>query len=207
MTRRRLGAIPATAALFAALLLAPVTVEAKNLNFTRAVNSPIPDATDVPPPAFFDRPGILTSTIDVGKQGKAKKVRDVNVTVQTLGVTGLAPATNLRATLTGPTGAQTMLFSVLQPPAGASNLSIGPLTLDDEAPLTLGNGAPVNRLFLYQPWAGAATPVGNPPLAIFDDGPAAGAWTLTMRDLGAMNTSSLVSWRLNIVTGKAFKTK
>jgi hypothetical protein len=210
---RKLAPVAIAFAATVALVSAPAA-GAKTISITKAVNAPIPDATPPPPMAgLVPRPGILLSSIDVGKLGKAKKVRDVNLTVQTAGTAGTTPAADLNLRLTGPVGAQTLLFDNLAGLGGGTpNLSIGPLTLDDEARLNLGEGNPVNPNYLYAPWAGAATPgdpfaVFNRPLAVFDNGPGQGTWTLAARDEVSTETSNLVSWTLNLVTGKPFKTK
>jgi hypothetical protein len=174
------------------------------VNITKAVNAPIPDAAPPPPGTLVAIFGTLTSTIDVGKQFKGRQVRDVNVTVQTLGATGLNPASGLIAFLTAPSGADSTLFSGLGG-FGGTNPSIGPLTLDDESVLDLGSGAPDNPTQLFEPWAGTAAPGST--LSVMDGGPVRGTWTLTVQDGLAGETSSLVSWRLNVVAGRPFKTK
>jgi hypothetical protein len=177
------------------------------VNITKTVNLPIPDRAGM----GFEGPlGILTSTIDVGKQFKGRQIRDVNVTVQTQGATGARPAGHLMAKVTGPNNATTTLFTDLF--AGfdpITNLSIGPLTLDDEARLDLGGGPARDPTELYAPWAGAAAPEGI--LAQLDGGPVRGAWTLTMLDNEGSGpesgTSNLVSWTLNVIAGRPFQQK
>jgi hypothetical protein len=181
------------------------------LDVTRVVNATVPDANPTPPGAFSGAAGTLRSTIDAGKEFKGRRIRDVNVTVQTLGTAGTAPAGNLLAHLTAPNGATSQLFSALSGTFNFmtftpnSNPSIGPLTLDDEARLLLGGGAPTNPILLYRPWAGTAEP--DEPLAPMDDGPVQGTWTLTVLDLVNMETSNLVSWRLNVVAGRPYASK
>jgi hypothetical protein len=114
------------------------------------------------------------------------------------------PASNLIGFLTAPNGADATLFFGLDG-FGGTNPSIGPLTLDDESILDLGSGAPDNPTRLFMPWAGTAAP--DSPLSIMDGGPVRGTWTLTVQDGLAMETSSLVSWRLNVIAGRPYKAK
>jgi len=173
------------------------------VNIAKSVNAPIPD--QAPGNGPF---GALTSTIDVGKAYKGTKVRDVNVTVQTAGVSGAEPASDLSARLVAPNGAITpILFTNLEgfgPPVP----SIGPLTLDDEAPLrVVSSGPPPNLLpnMLPPPWAGTARPRDS--LKVMDDGRVNGSWKLIMVDNGEGQTSNLVSWRLNVVAGRPYRAK
>jgi hypothetical protein len=218
--RAQVVAVGLTAvALVVALMASPAAAKKKGgkkgggrLDVTKAVNLPIPDR----PTGADAQVGILDSTIEAPKQFKGKLIRDVNVTVQTLGTTpynpmATGPASQIRARLTAPNGAHTTLFSGRSPaPLGggqfALNQSIGPLTLDDESPLALGDEQPHNPRELYAPWAGRARPAGK-QLAVMDNGPVAGTWTLTMADVSALETSNLVSWRIEVATGKPFLTK
>jgi hypothetical protein len=175
-----------------------------SVNITRIVNAPVPDAAPAPPGTVFGIWGTLTSTIDVGKQFKGRQVRDVNVTVQTLGTTGMVPASNLAAFLTAPSGADSTLFFGLNG-FGPTNPSAGPLTLDDESTLDIGSGAPDNPTKLFMPWAGTAAP--PTPLSMMDGGAVRGTWTLTIQDALAGGTSNLVSWQLNVVAGRPYETK
>jgi hypothetical protein len=192
-------------ALVVCFAVAPAAMAAKKkgggaVNITMPVNLPIPDAA----PGLGGLDGVLNSTIEVGSKFKGRKVRDVNVTVQTLGVTGTSPVNDLDARLIAPNGAVTFLFTGLAG-FGPTNLSIGPLTLDDEAALDLGDAAPVDPTNLYSPWAGTAQPDGN--LWPFDNGPVRGTWTLNVYDETNGETSNLVSWHLNVVAGRPFQTK
>jgi subtilisin-like proprotein convertase family protein len=204
------GAFTVLVAVFAALLaIAAPAADAKKkggkkgggvVNVTKVVNAPIPDAVE------FGPEGVLTSTIDIGKRFKGKRIRDVNVTVQTVGLTGTTPGDDLVATLTAPNGATQPLFRNLFGTGALPSVSIGPLTLDDETPLdALGGQASAPTLFLYNPWAGAAAPEGS--LFAMDGGPVAGTWTLTVSDTADEETSALSPWRLNVVAGRPFLTK
>jgi subtilisin-like proprotein convertase family protein len=181
------------------------------VNITRTVNAPIPDAQGSAPSTTWGR---LTSTINVGKRFKGARVRDVNVTFQTTGG-GINSAGDLLLTLTSPNGSSTMLFGF---PGGGR--SVGPLTIDDESvnalqatDATPPSDPPRDSTRLADPWIGTAQPycfqaVGGCPLALLDNGPAKGTWTLTAwdSDTVAGQTSSLNFWRLNVVTGKPFVT-
>jgi hypothetical protein len=212
---RRLALAALTATLAACLAIAAPVAAAKKkgggtLNVTRTLNAPIPDRASNTGPV-----GVFSTTIDVGKQFKGRKIRDVNVTVQTAGTspydpTNFGPVNNLTAKLFAPNGAHTTLFgfllAALIPGGSAPNQNLGPLTLDDESPLSLGSFAPHNATEIYAPWAGTAMPIGK-PLAVMDGGPARGTWTLTITDRGNGQTSNLVSWSINAVTGPPFLTK
>jgi hypothetical protein len=174
---------------------------AGKVDVTKAVNAPVPDAAA----GVGGLDGVLRSTIQVGKQFKGKQVRDVNVTVQTLGTSGLNSAEDLTVKLTGPNGATVNLFGGLEG-FNPTNPSIGPLTLDDEAFLSLGFETPTNPNLLYQPWTGAAEPLFGMLISL-DGGPVRGTWTLTVLDQVNGGTSNLASWRLNVIGGRPFLTE
>jgi Proprotein convertase P-domain len=163
-------------------------------DITKVVNGAIPDGT-----ATTD--GVLQSTIDVGgKKFKGTRVRDANVTFTTLGATAIA-AGDLVAFLTAPNGATSFLES------GFGGMNIGPVTFDDESNrIVIGGTTPASPFELAQPYVGTVHPDG-PPLAVMDNGPASGTWTLTLLDLAADDTSTLSSWRLTVIAGKPFRTK
>jgi subtilisin-like proprotein convertase family protein len=193
-------------ALMVALTIAPVAEakKGKGKSKTRVFETTQTVAAPIPNQASFLSPfGLLTVTVEVPKQFKGLRVRDVNVTVQTTGLTGMSPTGDLFAKLTAPNGATTRLFSTL---TGPPSISIGPLTLDDEAPLFTGDGPPVNPTLLYTPWAGSARPDGA-PLAVMDDGPARGTWTLRVVDATTNNTSALTSWGLRVTAGRPYATE
>jgi subtilisin-like proprotein convertase family protein len=170
------------------------------VDITMPVNAPIPDATPANGPN-----GLLTSAIQVGgKQLKGKRIRDVNVTVQTTGLTGTVPTNDLVGYLTAPNGATTGLFSRLG--LIGSGFSIGPLTLDDESTIGLGFGDTGDPTSLEDPWIGTARP-DEPGLYVTDDGPASGTWTLHVLDTFAGETSRFDLWRLVVVAGPPYKTK
>jgi hypothetical protein len=169
------------------------------VDITQVVNAPIPTRTTGP--AAQD--GVLTSTIVVSKKGM--RIRDVNATVQTLGTSGTTPADDLIARLVAPNGVHTFLFDDLDGFSPATDLSIGPLTLDDEAPFDLGEGPPDNATMLFAPWLGTAAP--ETPLFPLDNGPVSGTWRLDIFDDTSSGTSNLVLWRLIVVTGRPFRTK
>jgi hypothetical protein len=169
------------------------------VDVTMPVNAPIPDAAPANGPN-----GLLTSTIDVGKALKGKRVRDVNVTVQTTGLTGTVPSNDLIGYLTAPNGATTGLFSRLG--LIGSGFSIGPLVLDDESPIGLGFGDEGDPTSLESPWVGTARP-DAPGFYVLDDGPVKGAWTLRVLDTFAGETSQFNFWRLQVAAGRPYRTK
>jgi hypothetical protein len=200
-----LGGLCACLAFASPVALAKKKGGGGSVNITKPVNLPIPDAVDGGPAAVFDVVGILRSPIDVSKRFQGRRIRDVNVTVQTLGTSGTTPAEDLGAILTAPNGGTVPLFSTLFTPFSTPNPSLGPLTLDDEARLELGSGEPHDPTDLYAPWAGTATP--SDLLTTLDNGAVRGTWMLTMFDGTRMETSNLVSWRLQVVAGRPFLTK
>jgi hypothetical protein len=210
-TARRIGLAALATALTTCLAIAAPAATAKKkgggaVNVTKPVNLPIPDATPGSLATGLNgQAGILTSTIDVGKQFKGRKIRDVNVTVQTAGTSGNTPANDLVFRLTAPNGATMALFANLAAAGGAPNLSIGPLTIDDQGRLLLGTGAPSNPTQLFAPWAGTA--VGFGPLAVMNNGPVRGTWTLRGIDVTTGETSNLVFWSLQVTAGRPFQTK
>jgi subtilisin-like proprotein convertase family protein len=201
--KRRLASI--LALLLCAALVVPAAAGAQKkkgkkgpgaVNITKTVNQLVPDELAGAP--GID--GILTSTIDVGKRFKGRRIRDVNVTVQITG-TGTDSIEDLTAYLQAPNGTATTLFDERDP----GNL-LGPLTLDDETFMFPASGPPTDPTGLFAPWQGTAYPQG-PPLSAMDDGPVRGAWNLVLRDDSDGNTNTLVLWRLNVVAGRPYQTK
>jgi len=201
----RLGILALTVALVVAMsLVGPVQAKKKKkgkkkgpsrVDITRTVNQPIPDGSGT---AY----GVVTSTINVGKKFKGKRIRDVNVTIHT---SGTPPSTiaagDITARLFPPNGARVTLVQSL------SGISIGPLTLDDESPRELGGSSPSpDPDLLLAPYIGSAQPEGR-PLSVMDDGPARGVWTLKVYDHAAADLSTFNSWRLTVQVGPPYKTK
>jgi hypothetical protein len=204
MTSGRITLGLATLAVLAAALLpaAPAAGAKKRggtINIARSVNAVIPDRG----PGATAPWGQLVTTIEVGKKFRGMRIRDVDVTVQTTGA-GLNAARGVFPRLSAPNGATSNLFQNLNGYIQPNN-SIGPLTLDDEAPLGIAFGAPVNPLDLYQPWAGSARPFGS--LFPMDGGPVTGTWTLRVFDALNSDFSVLNSWTLRVTAGRPFATK
>jgi hypothetical protein len=199
--RAGLGAL--ALALLAWLALAAPAADAKKgggkVDITKVANAPIPTLANA-------QEGILRSVIDVPNRFKGKRIRDVNVTVQTLATSGTTPGDDLTGKLTAPNGATSELFDDLDGFGPGTEMSIGPLTLDDEALLDLGDGTPDNPTELFSPWMGTTAP-GVTPLWPLDGGRVTGAWTLIITDDSTTGTSNLVSWRLTVVAGRPFQTK
>ena len=201
MRRARVtGALVAAVALMASAVPA---AEAKKgggtVNITRTPNAPVPDRG----PGATDPFGHVATTIEVGNKFKGKRIRDVDVTVQTAGATGTLPTNDLDMYLTAPNGATVHLVNNLFGPSPGAPVSIGPLTLDDESPLLLGRGPPENPTELYAPYSGSARPVQG-ALAELDNGRVKGTWTLEVTDNNDGETSVLSSWTLNVDTGKPY---
>ena len=190
MRRRSLAAGLAMA------LLAGGVAEAKPKAGRLAVAKPVNDAI---PDAIGSVDGVLVSDIDAGRRYRGRKIRDVNVTLQTSG-SGTGAAGDLRFRLTAPNGATTNLFSSL------SGISIGPLTLDDESPFELGGLVAPNGFTLAAPYNGVAMPAS--PLSVMDNGGVKGRWSLTAVDqVSGGQPSSLLFWRLTVTAGRPFQTK
>ena len=132
-----IGALVLVLSLFFGLSLANLaTAKTKKkgggtANITKQVNLPVPDATAT-------TNGLLASTIQVrGKRFKGSVIRDVNVTLQTTGLSAQS-AGQIDVRLTAPNGMTTWLLG-----NNLAEQSIGPLTLDDESPNYLGGfGSP-----------------------------------------------------------------
>jgi hypothetical protein len=164
----------------------------------------IPEASSSPNGPY----GLLTSTIEAGKRFKGRVIRDVNVTVQTTGVTGNNPSNDLTAYLTAPNGSTSLLFSGLGGINAGEAVSIGPLTLDDDYAIHLFSPYnPGDPLALRPPFAGTALPAET--LAPMNSGRARGTWVLRILDSfsGGAETSRLDSWSLNVATGKPYRAK
>jgi hypothetical protein len=164
------------------------------VNITQPVNAAIPDRSS----GGFGR---LISQIVVGRRFKGKSIGDVNITIQT---TGNDPdsARDVLPFLTAPNGDTVGLFS------GLLGRSIGPLTLDDEAGAGICTADPPPCKFdpfesLLAPYAGRAQP--SSPLSFLDLGPIRGVWTLQAMDQSNGNTSTLVSWTLNVTPARPVK--
>ena len=223
-------ALAALAAALSLALLSAAPAESKKkkggksggrVQITKTANQPIPDAN---PPFGDGALGRIDSTIVVGKEGAGRLIRDVNVTLQTQGTSnhttppapsslnGPTEAVDLIAILRAPNGAHLTLFSQLipglaSPLAFAAFPSIGPLTVDDEARRTFGIFNPHDPFELYAPYAGAAKPQFGKPLALMDNGPVTGTWTLTVLDSLTSGRSNLVTWAIDVTAGKPFLTK
>jgi hypothetical protein len=219
-TRRRLALIGAlalalsvTAGLAADATAGKKKKKAKSggtVDITQVVSAPVPDATTT-------TVGTLTSTIDVGgKKFKRTKIRDVNVTLETIGASaGVPPAggslAGLSATVSAPDGATVWLFGV-----GLFGANLGPLAFDDETPNALQPGEPParNATAIAAPYQGTAQPYcffarGGCTLSEMDNGPVSGTWTLRVYDLDATpgSTSIVTKWRIVVQAGRPFLTK
>jgi subtilisin-like proprotein convertase family protein len=222
---RRIGAATLVATLGVGLTSGGVAEAKKShrdvtFSATKSVNAPIPDAVFTPPSTILY--GTVQSSITVGKSFSKRRIRDVNVLLQTAGTSGQDPARDLSVRLTAPNGATTWLVGAAASPL--SGPSIGPLTFDDESPFNLGGPPPApapqppapDPLTLSSPYRGTAQPncfssQGACALSAMDTGPVSGTWTLTVQDRGPTSsppaqTSSLVAWGMTVRAGLKFKT-
>jgi subtilisin-like proprotein convertase family protein len=150
----------------------------------------------------------VTSAITVaGKKFKKKVVGDVDVTgIQTTG-TGALAARNLRMKLIAPNG---RTVSLIGRNIGAT--SIGPLTIDAEAPVGICDSATPTcedpTLTLVRPFAGTANSqglggMGTGGVRALNGVAMSGTWTLEIYDVGNIGqTSVLNSWGLKITSAK-----
>jgi hypothetical protein len=144
-------------------------------------------------------PGILTSSVTAGKKFKGRQIADVNATVQ-WNVSGLgSDLDDLSVLLTAPNGATSFLVS-----QGLFGTALGPLTLDDETSRTLNGDDPADfqgQNFLSSPYIGSAEP-SFVPLAVMDNGPVRGTWTLTVENFEdtATEVHTFQSWGLQVAT-------
>jgi hypothetical protein len=205
--RTRQALVLLAAALAAISLLGPGSALAKKkakrpavLDLTNAATQVIPARQGPDGPD-----GMISSSLVPPKRFKGLVIRDVNVTLQTTGVTGNFPAAGVQPQLTAPNGATVPLFRGLQSATGAAN--IGPLTIDDESPLSLAVLAPGNPTTLYDPWVGSARPQGGRRLAVMDNGPVRGTWTLTVVGGLEDQVSVLNAWRIRVSVGRPYRTR
>jgi subtilisin-like proprotein convertase family protein len=178
--------------------------KAKPVVFTQSVapNQAIPD--DV-----AGGPSIpVKSTITVaGKKFKKKVVGDLDVTgIQTTG-TGAAAASNLRMKLIAPNG---RTVSLIGRAIGAT--SIGPLTIDAQAPVSICDSAtptcedPTSTLL--RPFAGTANSfglggMGTGGVRALNGVAMSGTWTFEIYDQAIIGqTSVLNGWGLKITSAK-----
>jgi hypothetical protein len=168
-----------------------------------AVNGAIPADAAVGPSTP------LTSTITVPKKFKGKVVGDVNITrIQTTGG-GVGAANDLSAKLSAPNGRTVKFFA-----NGFGDVSLGPLTLDDDTRTSLCDSptldCPNPNQTLIQPFAGTANlfelgTQGTGPLSRLDGIPMRGVWTFAIWDDDDATNSTLNGWGLKITAAKPIR--
>ena len=146
--------------------------------------------------------------ITVPKAFKGKVVGDIDVTnIRTTG-SGAGAADDLRFRLSAPNGRSVTLIN-----NGIGDVSIGPLTLNDDTNVSIcDNAVPPcvdERFTLNRPFAGTANLLflggqSTGGLSAFDGVGMRGAWTLTVWDAaaGPGTTSTLNTWGLKITPAK-----
>jgi|tagenome__1003787_1003787.scaffolds.fasta_scaffold20915657_3 hypothetical protein len=148
----------------------------------------------------------VNSTITVGKKFKGKVVGDVNVTgIQTTGTEdGSAPDLVMR--IIAPNGRSVRLWA-----GGFGEQSIGPLTFDDDTPVSICNNTPPCEWgpdTLNPPFAGTSNlqflgAGGTGPLSRLDGVPMKGTWTFQIWDENANGATSILnSWGLQIAVAR-----
>jgi hypothetical protein len=190
-------------ALALVLVLGPSAAEAKKgtkkFEQVKAVNVPIPDGPAAGPPIA------VTSEIKVPKRFKGKRVGDLNVlNLQTTGLAAGA-ADDLFFKVVAPNGRLVQLN--YDDDSGFGDVSIGPLTLDDDTRTSICDSATPTcsdpDATLLRPFAGTANlqglgPGGVGPLSSFDGVRMRGTWTLWVFDNNPGGTSTLNTWGLKI---------
>jgi hypothetical protein len=152
----------------------------------------------------------LDSTLTVGKKFKGKVVGDVNVTsIQTTG-SAAGAAQDLIMRVIAPNGHSVRLWS-----GGFGDQSIGPLTLDDDTPVSICNDAtpPCSWAVdtLNRPFAGTSNlqflgAGGTGPLSTLNGVAMNGTWTFQIWDEGQVGkTSVLNSWGLQVTAARPVK--
>jgi hypothetical protein len=151
----------------------------------------------------------VDSAITVPKKFKGRVVADVNVTsIQTTG-SGAGAAPDLVMRIIAPNGRSVRLWS-----GGFGDQSIGPLTLDDDTPVSICNAtnppcgyAPDT---LNRPFAGTSNlqflgTGGTGPLSHLDGVSMRGTWIFEIWDEQAGDTSTLNSWGLQVTAASPVK--
>jgi hypothetical protein len=172
-----------------------------------AVNAAVPDV----PAAGPSSP--VRSTITVGKKFKGKVVGDLNILgIQTTG-NATGAAADLRMKLTAPNGRTIYVLGSNNPTRGIGDVSIGPLTIDSDSPISICNEAdpadctdPAQKL--NPPFAGTANELGlgnqsTGGINAMNGVSMRGTWTFTVfdqRDIG--QTSVFNGWGLQITAAK-----
>ena len=170
------------------------------------VNGAIPDVPATGPSTP------LQSSLTVGKKFKGKQVADVNVLgLQTTGNANGALG-DLGFHLTAPNGRTIRLIN----PGFLDGMSLGPLTIDDQSPVSTCNSDPPPTCenptsTLTRPFAGTANELflgsaGTGGLKVFRGVFMKGTWTLTAWDEDDLGqTSVLNGWGLQIKVAKPVK--
>jgi hypothetical protein len=177
---------------------------AKVFQQSLTVNAAVPNLQ--PGPSVPSTP--IRSTITVGKKFKGQLVGDVDVTgIQTTG-SGSGAADDLRMKLTAPNGRTVYLIG-----SGIGDVSIGPLTIDAESPVSICDAPTVASCAdpaqsLVQPFAGTANTLGlgatgTGGVRAFNGVGMKGSWTFTIWDQsGAGTTNVFNGWGLKIRAAK-----
>jgi len=180
----------------------------KSPSVYRATQSPNAAIPNNPTPPGPSTP--FVSTFTVGKKFKGKTVGDVNVTGITTTGSGPGAANDLGFRLTGPSGRSVTLVK-----PGIGDQNIGPLTFDDNTPVSICDSNTASCQYytqsLIRPFAGTANlaflgTAGTGPLSAFDGLGMRGAWKLIVWDQSVTGTTSVLnSWGLQITAEKPVK--
>ena len=149
----------------------------------------------------------LDTTLTVGKKFKGKVVGDVNVTsIQTTG-SATGAASDLVMRIIAPNGRSVRLWS-----GGFGDQSIGPLTFDDDTPVSICSQSTPPCTWavdtLNEPFAGTSNlqflgSGGTGPLAQLNGVAMRGTWTFQIWDAAEIGkTSVLNSWGLKITAAR-----
>jgi subtilisin-like proprotein convertase family protein len=171
---------------------------------TATPNLAVPDAPATGP--FIP----VSSTLTVGKKFKGKTVGDVNVTGITTTGSGSGAASDLAMELIAPNGRLLLLLGG-SGGGGIGDVSIGPLTLDDDTQTSICNSPTPDCTdpdqTLPQPFAGTANlyRVGGAdtgPLSALNGIPMRGTWTFRIFDQNNGEASVLNGWGLQITVAR-----
>jgi hypothetical protein len=186
------------------LVAGPSAADAKKKGASKfervqTVNLSIPDS----PAAGAPIP--VTSEIKVPKRFKGERVGDLNIlNIQTTGLASGA-ADDLFFKLVAPNGR--MVEPIYNDESGIGDVSIGPLTLDDDTRTSICDSPTPTctdpDATLLRPFAGTANllgmgPGGTGPLSAFDGVRMRGTWTLWVFDDNPGATNTLNTWGLEI---------
>ena len=189
-----------------ALAFSGPAVAKKKAKTPRFFQSVVQPNAAIPDDAASGHSTPVDSTITVPKKFKGRVVADVNITgIQTTG-SGAGAAADLVMRIIAPNGRSVRLWS-----GGFGDQSIGPLTLDDDTPVSICNATNPPCDYgpdtLNRPFAGTSNLQflgggGTGPLSHLDGVAMRGTWTFEIWDEQAGETRTLNIWGLQVTAAK-----